>query len=241
MHELPRERCLSQGASALSLRECVALVLGTGPRAPAAGAASSDATGGLRLARHVVERVGGRGLADPEAETAFFNRLEQSPEAPLRDLEGLGQAGQARLLAALELGRRYALHRERRQRSVPAAPRDDLPERALARIPWEWRADAREWLGFVPVRADGSPGSFCWVEKGVRTHVNTDPAALFASILALRPAGFFLFHNHPSGDLRPSEPDRELTRRVCRLAGQLGVPCLGHALVTSRDRHWIVV
>ena len=79
--------------------------------------------------------------------------------------------------------------------------------RSVERISASLRRECQEWLGFVPVHRGGELGHFCLVERGVRTHVNIEPAELFARILALRPVGFYLFHNHPSGDLTPSEED----------------------------------
>jgi DNA repair protein RadC len=229
--ERPRERCLHLGAYGLSTRELLAVLLGSGP--PGVGA--------LGLAGRVLERPG-EGLAAPEAERALFTALEAAGDAHLREIAGLGAAGRARLLAAFELGRRYAVHRERRARPRPPADRMvDLPERALDRIPPSRRAEAVEWLGFVPVHRSGELGQFCLVERGTRTHVNIDPAELFARVLALRPRAFYLFHNHPSGQLRPSLEDVELTRRVERLARPLGLALLGHAVVGTHGERWVVV
>jgi DNA repair protein RadC len=68
----------------------------------------------------------------------------------------------------------------------------------------------------------------------VRTHVNVEPSELFARVLALRPRGFFLFHNHPSGTLSASGPDLHLTQRVKSTAQQLGLDFLGHWIVTAQ-------
>src|SRR3954465_3283717 len=88
--ERPRERCLSHGASCLSLRECLALILGSGP--PGSGA--------LGLAGRILE-LPGTGLDAEESERAFFTALESSA-APHWDVDaaGLGPAGLARLMAA---------------------------------------------------------------------------------------------------------------------------------------------
>ncbi len=229
--ELPRERCLRSGADCLSLRECLALVLG--PCFPSS----------LELARRILERPG-PGLPPLYEEAAFFLALESSS---LDSIPGLGPAGKARLLAVFELARRYGNYRDQTQgveqadklRLVPGAR--DLAGEALARSPAIERSHSREWLGFVPV-ARGSRslvGALCVVERGVRTHVNVDPAELFARVLALRPRGFILFHNHPSGDLSPSEEDLDLTRRVARVGAQLGIRLLGHWIVTARAERWL--
>jgi DNA repair protein RadC len=79
------------------------------------------------------------------------------------------------------------------------------------------------------------------VEKGARTHVNLDPAELFARILALRPRGVFLFHNHPSGILTPSQEDLDLTHTIREISEKFGIQLLGHWIVSAQSEHWITL
>jgi len=226
--ERPRERCLQRGAQALSLRECLALILGSGP----------PGVGCLGIAHRLLNRPGD-GLSAPEEERAFFVAMEGSPVALLHEVRGLGTANQAKLLAAFELGRRYALFREAKQAPRKPTSRDDWATIALGRIPPHLRGESREWLGFIPYYRSGEIGELCVVERGVRTHVNVDPGELFARVLALRPAGLFLVHNHPSGNTAPSESDFELTRDVNQIARQFAIRLLGHWIVASRDQRLI--
>lgn len=225
--ERPRERCLEKGAYALSLRECLALILGSGPRE----------TGCLGLALRILARPGD-GLAPQDEERAFFIAMESSGAAALEGIGGLGPAGKAKLLAAFEIGRRYANFRHAPARGAAL----DLPKlagQALARVGAAERNEPREWLGFVPLHRSGELGRLCLVERGVRTHVNVDPAELFARLLALRPRGFFLVHNHPSGNLTPSYEDHHLTRNVNDIARGLGLRLMGHWIVAPKGEHWI--
>lgn len=228
--ERPRERCLEKGPASLSLRECLAVILGSGP----------PGKGSLGLARVLLQRPG-EGLASSEEERAFFTAMESSGDSHLGGIAGLGPAGKARLLATFEIGRRYSNFR---QSAAPHAPSGTtLPERAheaLTRIPPSDRGEPREWLGFIPVYRSGLVGELCVVERGVRTHVNVDPAELFARLLSLRPQGFFLSHNHPSGNLKPSPEDYHLTRTVRELAGQLGMRLFGHWIVSPGGEHWLM-
>lgn len=229
--ERPRERCLSQGARCLSLRECLAVVFGSGP----------TGQGALGLAHSVLSKSGDPANA-MEQESAFFTALEAEGTAHLHGVRGLGDAHRARVLAAFEIGRRYANFRDRtRVRNRPKRRPHLLASHALELIDAPWKCEPKEWLGFVPVFRNGQPGPLCIVERGARTHVNTEPAELFARVLSLRPIAFFLFHNHPSGDLDPSPQDFDLTERVHRLAKQLGVPLLGHGIVSPRGERWIML
>ncbi|MGZ3697105.1 MAG: JAB domain-containing protein, partial [Bdellovibrionota bacterium] len=160
-----------------------------------------------------------------------------SGPAHLEGIHGLGDANRARILAAFEIARRYSRHRH--QPATRTRVGWGLQNQALQKIPRERRMDAREWLGFVPLYRSGQLGELCVVEHGVRTHVNVDPVEFFARLLALRPQAFYLFHNHPSGTLEPSEPDLDLTRRVKHSAAVLGIRLQGHAIVTAGLDCWI--
>jgi DNA repair protein RadC len=225
--ERPRERCLHQGPGTLSLRECLAVILGSGP----------PGEGSLGLAHSILQRPG-PGLSTSDEERAFFTAMEGSGPGHLDAIEGLGPAGKARLLAAFELGRRYTNYRQAPARRAPHAL-PDLTREALARVDESLRNEPREWLGFVPIYRSGEMGQLCVVERGVRTHVNVDPAELFARLLALRPKGFVLFHNHPSGNTQASIEDLHLTRTVEALARQLGMRLIGHWIVSPQGEYWL--
>ncbi len=229
--ERPRERCLSRGPQCLSLRECIALILGSGPRG----------LGCMGVAGSFLERVA-KGMSRDEEEKAYFLTLEGNFQNQFQGIKGLGVAGKAKLLATFELGRRYALYKEASKlNQLPKKRGKHYPEMAFDRVSLELRCESKEWLGFVPLYRSGKLGEFCLIERGVRSHVNFDPVELFASVLALRPLGFFMFHNHPSGDINPSQPDFELTKRVTEVSQHLGVQFLGHGIVSSTEERWVVV
>jgi DNA repair protein RadC len=180
----------------------------------------------------------GEGLSEAEADRAFFAAMENGGADFLKTIQGLGPAGQARILAAFEIGRRYYGFRHRflkKQMDGRAKGSARTPvyfsSVALDKIGASLRIEPREWFGFLPVYRTQEVGELCLVERGVRTHVNFDPSELFARLLPLRPAGFFLAHNHPSGNCTPSTEDIHLTARVVEIGRHLGVDCLGHWIV----------
>lgn len=224
VEERPRERCLNAGPQALSLRECLAVLLGSGPKGK----------GSLGLAREILEHTGDFPGATNLEERAFFTALESESASRLDILKGLGQAGRSRLLVAFEIARRYASFRETsRLHLTTSVHREDIIQKTVSRIAPSWRNRASEWLGFVPIFKMGGIGELCLVEKGTRTHVNVDLQELFAKLLALRPQALVLVHNHPSGDLRPSAGDHELTSEVGEVARKLGMELVAHLIVAS--------
>ncbi len=225
LSEVPEVRARSHGWHCLSLRECLS-VIAEDETAPAGSPMELPCTG----------------LPSDEQERAFFMSMELSPDGPhgyLGHQPRLSQRAAVRLGAAFELAARYAQFRESRLSPRPLTGSDTEPcslmESALKKVPALYRSLPKEWLGFVPIHGNGQVGSFCLVERGVKTHVNVDPAELFARILILRPAAIVLFHNHPSGNLTPSRSDRDLTTKVRSLGAQFGVTLLGHWILSPRD------
>ncbi len=232
---MPRERCLEAGPSCLSLRECLALILGAGP----------PGTGCLGLAQKILTRPG-EGLSHDEEARAFFTAMESCGRSHLIEISGLGPAGQAKILAAMEIGRRYSCFRNSRSKILNDRKGDHLPPStaglavlALQRISDRARNDSHEWFGFVPVYTTGEVGQLCIVERGNRTHVNLDPVEIFARLLSLRPEGVFLIHNHPSGFSQPSAQDSELTLRIDSVTKVFGIHLLGHWIVSPHEESWI--
>ncbi len=222
--ERPRERILRDGARTLSLRECLAVILGSGPRGK----------GCMGLAADILR------LSGDETDDAFFATLRDGFESYIAEVHGLGNAQKARVLALFELSRRYADYRLRLEPRHSPNPNVSV-KKALERIAVAWRSAEKEWIGFVPVHPDGKTGVLHIVERGVRTHVCFDPADLFLKLLVLRVRAFYLFHNHPSNSLRASHEDRELTDRVTAVAESLGLRCLGHWIVCARGEAPILV
>lgn len=223
--ERPRERLQREGAQSLSLRECLAILLGTGP----------EGMGCMGLASRLLSE----NVSEAQQEEQLFARIEQG--SPIPPLKGLGPAHRSRILVVLEIARRYARYRESRMRAAESGPSSpkDLKQQVLSRIPTPMRHAAKEWLGFVPLFTDQTLGTLHIVERGVRTHVNTDPTAFFAQLLPLHPSAFVLVHNHPSGIPTPSPDDYELTRNVARLAAQFRIQLIDHLVVSSRSDEWI--
>jgi DNA repair protein RadC len=199
----PRARLEAKGTLALSGAELVDLALGT-KRPPEVR---------LVLARRLVRRHGLTGLA----------RL--SPAVWRREAS-LSRGGAARLVAAIELGRRGSARDESEARKRVATPRDAwLEVREIGRARTEHLVglylDAQNGL---LARETVSIGSL----NTTRTHPRE---ALFPAVAHLA-LGFILAHNHPSGCLDPSPEDVEFTQSIRRAGDLLGIELYDHLIVT---------
>jgi len=80
---------------------------------------------------------------------------------------------------------------------------------------------ANRVLGIVPISVGGTAGTIA------------DPKVIFASALKCNSASIVLCHNHPSGNLKPSQADLELTRKL-KTAGQfLDLTVIEHIILTK--------
>jgi DNA repair protein RadC len=200
--ERPRERLARHGAAALSTRELLAVVLGTGSRQRSVLDVAQDlAAAGLR-------ELAGRALLDLERQ------------------HGLGRAKATRLLAALELGARVASRDSSEERPSFRAPEDS----ARFLLP-RYAARPVEVFGLLAVDVRHRLKREVVVSVGSLSGSIVHPREVFGEAIAARAAAVILFHNHPSGDPEPSEEDLALTRRLVAGGALLGIEVLDHLIL----------
>lgn len=61
------------------------------------------------------------------------------------------------------------------------------------------------------------------------------PREVFESALQLSAAGVVLSHNHPSGNLEPSDEDIAITKRIADAGDLLGITLVGHIIVSDKE------
>ena len=199
----PRERLADLGAAALSDIELIALVLGTGTAAHPAAA----------LAAELLKRLGG------------LEELLAAEVAELASVSGVGPGKAARLLAAVELGRRALtrpLPRGERltcRRAVDAALR---PRLARERV---------EHFLAIPLDARHRPMGELRLATGGLTACPVDTGSVFRALVRRGAAAVVFVHNHPSGTPEPSPEDVTLTRRLRRAGAILGVDVVDHVII----------
>ena len=69
--------------------------------------------------------------------------------------------------------------------------------------------------------------------QGGTCGVTVDIKLIFAAALKASAHGIILSHNHPSGNLKPSEADKQETRKLKKAGELLDIPVLDHIIVTS--------
>jgi DNA repair protein RadC len=200
----PRERLRAVGARNLSLRELLALIIGSG------GAGSSAMVVAGRLI----------GLAE-----GSLRRLASTDVAVLERVSGVGTATAARVLASLELGRRAAMDDGEPGRSVRG------PDDVFARMGPRLRDVPQEEFHALLLNSRHRIVREVLVTRGTLDSALIHPREVFRPAIAEGAAGVILVHNHPSGDPTPSAEDRAVTRQLAEAGRALGIPVLDHIVV----------
>jgi DNA repair protein RadC len=202
--ERPRERLRRLGSSALSARELLALIVGSG-----GGRASA-----LDVADAVLERVDGS-----------LTQMAGLPSGSLERIPGVGRATASRLQAALELGRRAALE------VAPHRPRIHGPDDVMRLLGPRLRDLRHEEFHALLLNAQHRVLRSVQVTRGILDASLVHPREVFKAAVVDSAAGVILVHNHPSGDPTPSLEDRAVTRQMASAGRALGIPVVDHVIL----------
>lgn len=204
VRERPRERLRAVGPGALSVRELLAILVGSG----------SEGRTAVDVAGELVQ------LAD-----GSLRRLSAMSAPELERVAGVGAAVSARVGAALELGRRLAREGPA-ERTRIAGPRD-VYERCAPTM----RDLSHEEFRVLLLNTQHAVTGELTVTRGVLDGSVVHPREVFRPAIAGSAAAILLVHNHPSGDPTPSVEDRAVTRQLAGAGAVVGIPVLDHLVV----------
>lgn len=206
----PREKMMAKGKAALSNAELLAILLRTGKEGQSA----------VDVARSLLDS------ADNDLITLSNLGLDD-----LMQHKGIGEAKAITIMAALELGKR----RRGAEANLPAEVKDskDSYERFLPFID-----DIRQehFLVMYLNQSNHALKVEC-ISNGGTTHVIADPKIIFKNALNLNATCIILGHNHPSGNPRPSEDDRQLTKKLVAAGKLLDIAVIDHIII-GKERYY---
>ena len=73
------------------------------------------------------------------------------------------------------------------------------------------------------------------LSKGGITGTVVDQRLIFAVALKCNATGIILCHNHPSGNLKPSDADITLTKRIKKCADFMDITLIDHLIITKNN------
>jgi DNA repair protein RadC len=194
------------GAPALSHRELLAVLIGSG-----SGGASA-----LRVADRILAAAEGR-----------LRTLGGLTAADLETVQGVGRATSARILAALELGRRTVEER------LPERPRIRGPSDVFSLMAPRLRDLPHEEFHVLLLNSQHRVLDDLPVTRGILDASLIHPREVFRPAIVGKASAIVLVHNHPSGDPTPSSEDRAVTRQMVQAGRAIGIRVLDHVIVSD--------
>ncbi|MFN4195626.1 MAG: RadC family protein [Thermosynechococcus sp.] len=213
----PREKLLSQGARYLSSAELLAILLGTGQ-----GPGKLSAVG---LGQFILKQLGERSGDSTDAVSVL---RDITPEE-LMAIPGVGPAKATTILAAVELGKRVFQSRPGEQTII------DNPALAAAVLSADlmWQPTERFAVLLLDVR-HRLLGSHV-ITVGTATETLAHPREIFREAVRRNASRLIIAHNHPSGNLSPSQADLDLTKQILQAGQVMGIPVLDHLILGNGD------
>jgi DNA repair protein RadC len=202
----PREKLLLKGAETLSDSELLAILIGNGTRSKTA----------IDLAKEILV-LGKNNL--PE--------LGKLTVKELMKIKGIGEAKAITIVAALEIGRRRQAMNYR-EKAIMTSSND------VANYLQSLLKDYRhEVFAVLFLNRANKINHFQIVSEGGITGTVADPRIILKKALEEDAVSMILCHNHPSGSLKPSSADVELTRKIKEAAKFFDIKVMDHLIVSD--------
>lgn len=202
----PREKLLRSGADSLSNAELLAILIHNGTRQKTA----------VDLAREVM-KLGKNNLVE----------LGKLSVKELMKIKGIGEAKSITITAALELGRRRHIAEPLGKTIVKSGV--DIARYLQVRLK-DYR---HEVFAVLYLNQANKINHFEIISEGGITGTIADPRLILKRALEEDAVKIILCHNHPSGNLKPSRADEELTKKIKVAAGYMDIQLTDHVIVSE--------
>ncbi|MDB4292382.1 DNA repair protein RadC [Maribacter sp.] len=204
----PREKLIHKGKSVLSDAELIAILIGSGSRNESA----------VELSKRILASVNNN-----------QNELGKLSLKQLMQFKGIGEAKAVTIAAALEMGRR------RRGEDVQQIAKINSSNDAFELLLPKMGDLQHEEFWIIYLNNANKVLLTSQLSKGGLTGTLVDLRILMKQALEVGAVGLILAHNHPSGTLKPSEADQEVTQKIRKAAIALDIKVLDHLIITQQD------
>lgn len=204
----PREKLLLKGKAALSDAELIGILLGSG----------SSLLSAVDLAKLILKEVDNN-----------LDRLAKLGVQDLMKFRGIGEAKAITIVSALELGRR------RKEQTPEKYPKISC-SKDIHQLMRPLLMDlAHEEFWVVLLNRSNQVMHKHSISSGGVSGTVADPKMIFKKALDHLSSSIILVHNHPSGNINPSEADRQLTSKLKEAGRFLDIPVLDHIIFTDEN------
>ena len=206
----PREKLLATGAENLSNSELLAILIHNGTRQKSAVDVAKEV---MKLGKDSLAALGKLSIKE------------------LMKIKGIGEAKAITIVAALELGRRRQAGEIMHKPMVSSS--NDIADFLQAKLK-DYR---HEVFAVLFLNRANKINHFEVISEGGITGTVADPRIILRKALEEDAVNIILCHNHPSGSLKPSKADEQLTQKIKQAALFLDITVLDH-LIVSEDGYY---
>lgn len=204
LNERPREKLKSLGVRALNDAELLGILLRSGTQ----GKSSVD------LAKELLMLCGS------------LNNLSSMESSELLSIKGIKQAKASEILALCEISRRMA------QQASLEVDVIDQPSRLVNWLKKELGSSQQEQFLVVFLNTKNHIIGHKVLYMGGLDRSIVHPREVYKEALKVSAARIIVVHNHPSGDVSPSENDHLVTKVLEEAGDTMGIPLLDHLIVS---------
>ena len=202
----PREKLLHKGKAALSDAELVAILIGSGNKTESA----------VELSKRILASVDNN-----------LSELGKLSIKQLMEFKGIGEAKAITIAAALELGRRRRGEEALEKKKITSSKSVfELMQPLIGELQHE-----EFWI--IYLNNSNKVILKNQLSKGGITGTLVDVRLVLKNALEVGATGLILAHNHPSGTLKPSEADKQITNKLKIASESLDIKVLDHLIITE--------
>jgi DNA repair protein RadC len=203
----PREKLIGKGRQILTDAELIAILIGSGNREDTA----------VELSKKILASVSNN-----------LNELGKLSISDLSKFKGIGEAKAISIIAALELGRRRR-ETETVKRDKITCSKDvfDIMKPIMLDLPHE-----EFWL--LILNRSNTVIKKELISRGGVSGTVVDTKIIFKSAIENLASSIIISHNHPSGNLKPSDADIKITKNIKDAGKIMDIPLFDHLIITDK-------
>ena len=204
----PREKLVQKGKSVLSDAELIAILIGSGSRNESA----------VELSKRILASVNNN-----------LNELGRLSIKQFMEFKGIGEAKAVTIAAALEMGRRRRGEEAQKITKIQSSKSVfELLQPILGELQHE-----EFWI--IYLNNSNKVLHRAQLSKGGITGTLVDVRLVMKQALELGALALILAHNHPSGTLKPSTADKQITQKLKTAGEALDIKVLDHLIITQKE------
>ncbi len=204
----PREKFVLKGRNSLSDAELLAIIMGSGNREDSA----------VELARKILDSVGNN-----------WHNLSLLQISDLMKFKGIGEAKAISICTALEIGRRRSA-----QDVIEKVKIESSSDSFKILQPFLGDLQTEQFWAIFLNQNNRILGKTQLSSGGINQSV-VDVRILFKTALDHFATGIVVAHNHPSGNLKPSQEDLKITKQIDEAGKLLNIQLLDHVIISQNS------